>query len=108
MGALPATLISMIAQGVAAGDHRLMHHVNHWCPPRWLRLWMLTATRCGDGWLWYAVGAIVALYGGPHRWEALAASTLAVAVGVVLFLKLKRICNRKRPCALEPNCWASL
>ena len=69
---------------------------------------MLAATRGGDGGLWYALGLAVALYGGPLRFHALLASTLAVAAGVALFLELKRLFRRKRPCALEPHCWAEL
>jgi len=93
---------------VEAGDHGLMRRVNRWRAPRWLRLWMIAATRGGDGWLWYATGLIVALFGGPERFPALAAATLAAALGTGLFLKLKRTFGRKRPCALEPHCWATL
>jgi undecaprenyl-diphosphatase len=93
---------------LSAGDHRLMRRVNRWTPPRWMRLWMVAATRGGDGWLWYGVGAAVALDGGPARFRALLAAVLAVSVGIALFLSLKRICGRKRPCALEPHSWATL
>ena len=93
---------------VAVGDHRIMRRVNRWRPPQWLRLWMIAATRGGDGWLWYAVGTIVALVGGSDRFRALAASVVAVSVGIALFLSLKRAFGRKRPCALEPHCWATL
>src|SRR3984957_4696924 len=93
---------------VAVGDHRLMRRVNRWQPPRWLRLWMIAATRGGDGWLWYAMGTVVALVGGSERFRALLAAVLAVSVGIALFLNLKRACGRKRPCALEPHCWATL
>jgi undecaprenyl-diphosphatase len=89
-------------------DHGIMRHLNRWRAPRWLRLWMLAATRGGDGWLWYGVGLVVALYGGPDRFRALAACGLAVGTGVAFFLKLKRICRRKRPCGIEPHCWATL
>jgi len=93
---------------VATRDHRLMIRVNHWRPPKWLRLWMLAATRGGDGGLWYALGLVVALYGGPQRFHALLASILAIAAGIALFLELKRLFRRPRPCALEPHCWAHL
>lgn len=89
-------------------DHRLMRKVNRWRAPKWLRLWMMAATRGGDGWLWYAMGAVVALLGGPNRVPALAAAGAAVAVGIALFLNLKRVCGRKRPCAIEPHCWSQL
>ena len=89
-------------------DHRLMRRLNRWTPPRWMRLWMVAATRGGDGWLWYAVGVVVAFVGGPERFRALLAAVLAVSVGIVLFLNLKRACGRKRPCAMEPHSWTTL
>jgi undecaprenyl-diphosphatase len=85
-----------------------MRRVNRWTPPRWMRLWMVAATRGGDGWLWYGVGLVVALSGGPERFRALLAAALAVSVGIALFLGLKRGCGRKRPCAMEPHSWATL
>ncbi len=85
-----------------------MRRVNRWTPPRWLRLWMVAATRGGDGLLWWAVGLAVFLEGGPERFRAILAAALAVSLGIVLFLHLKRACNRKRPCAMEPHCWAKL
>ena len=93
---------------VELGDHRLMRQVNRWRPPRWLRLWMIAATRCGDGWLWYGIGGVVALFGGPERFAALLATATAVGTGIAVFLKLKRAFGRKRPCAMEPHCWATL
>lgn len=89
-------------------DHRIMLRVNRWTAPRWLRLWMVAATRCGDGWLWYVTGAAVAACGGAQRFRALAAVLLATTAGIALFLKMKKICGRKRPCAIEPHCWATL
>src|ERR1700729_733790 len=97
-----------VVRMVAAGDYRLMRRVNRWRAPRWLRVWMIAATRGGDGWLWYAMGLVVALAGGPERFRALGAAATATALGIGLFLKLKRAFGRKRPCALEPHCWATL
>ena len=93
---------------VAVGDHRIMRRVNGWRPPRWLRLWMMAATRGGDGWLWYAMGLVIVMLGGSERFRALLAAVVAVSFGIALFLKLKRAFGRKRPCALEPHCWATL
>jgi len=89
-------------------DHGLMIRVNRWRAPQWLRLWMMAATRGGDGWLWYATGAMVALFGGHGRWAALASAVAAVSLGIALFLRLKRAFGRRRPCAMEPHCWATL
>ena len=96
------------ATWVTTRDHHLMQRVNHWPAPRWLRVWMLASTRGGDGWLWLGISLLVALFGGPQRSHALAASWLAVGAGVALFMKLKRTIGRKRPCELEPHCWAKL
>ncbi len=93
---------------VETRDHLLMRRVNRWTPPRWMRLWMVAATRGGDGWLWYAMGTAVALDGGPARFRAVLAAVLAVSVGILLFVQLKRSCHRRRPCAMEPHCWATL
>ncbi len=89
-------------------DERLMRRVNRWQAPRWLRLWMIAATRGGDGGLWYGVAMIIALFGGVDRVEAVGAAALAIGSGIVIFLKLKRVIGRRRPCALEPHCWATL
>jgi undecaprenyl-diphosphatase len=85
-----------------------MIRVNRWRAPRWLRLWMMAATRGGDGWLWYATGAMVALFGGRGRGAALVSAVAAVSLGIALFLTLKRAFGRRRPCAMEPHCWATL
>lgn len=93
---------------IASGDHRLMHTVNRWQPPRWIRLWMICATRGGDGWLWYAMGLVILFLGGADRWLALGSAGLAACAGILAFLKLKRVTGRKRPCTIEPSCWAQL
>jgi undecaprenyl-diphosphatase len=89
-------------------DHRLMRRVNHWRAPRWIRLWMICATRGGDGWVWYALGLAVLLFGGPERFPAIGAAGLAAGTGIGAFLVLKKVSGRKRPCAIEPHCWATL
>lgn len=93
---------------IATGDRRLMRRVHRWHAPNWIRVWMLCATRGGDGWLWYAIGLIVALFGGPHRFEAVGSAALAAGAGVAVFLRIKKMAGRSRPCAIEPHCWASL
>lgn len=89
-------------------DHGLMRRVHRWTPPRWVRLWMLAATRAGDGWLWYALGVALLLFGGTERRAAFAAAGAAALAGVGLFLVLKRASGRRRPCAIERHCWARL
>ena len=101
-------MAASVLQWLETRDQRLMRRVNRWAPPQWMRLWMVAATRGGDGWLWYAMGLAIALAGGPERFRALIAAVLAVSVGIALFIQLKRICHRRRPCTMEPHCWATL
>ncbi len=89
-------------------DHQLMNRVNRWPAPRWIRVWMICATRGGDGWLWYTIGAMILLFGGEMRLRAVAAAVIAEAVGVTLFLRLKKTANRKRPGVYQAHCWATL
>jgi len=95
-------------QFIAIGDHKLMRRVNKWPAPRWIRLWAIAATRAGDGWLWYLTGLAVLLFGGESRFTATAAAGSAAVVGIGIFVSLKKISGRKRPCELEPHCWARL
>jgi len=89
-------------------DHGLMHRVHRWRAPRWVRVWMLCATRGGDGWLWYAMALIVLLFGGAERFRAVGAGALAAGAGIALFLQLKKAAGRRRPCVFEPHCWSTL
>src|SRR3954452_10332757 len=93
---------------IAARDHRLMRKVNQWLAPKWIRLWAISATRAGDGWLWYLAGLLVLLFGGENRFTAVAAAGSSAFVGFCTFVSIKKISGRKRPCAIEPHCWARL
>jgi undecaprenyl-diphosphatase len=97
-----------VAGFIEVRDFRLMRRVHRWRPPLWVRLWMLGASRLGDGWIWYGLGLIILLRGGPARFAAVGTSALAAFGGILLFRALKRISGRKRPCALEPHCWANI
>lgn len=89
-------------------DYRLMRRMNRWRAPRWFRYWMIAATRMGDGWLWYTLGAMLLLYGGPQRFAAVSSAGAAAIFGVFVFKALKRLSQRPRPCQLEPHCWSKV
>ncbi len=93
---------------ISARDHELMRQVQRWPAPQWIQWWMIGATRGGDGWLWAVLTGIILLFGGEKRIAALAAAGLALVAGVLVFKALKRLTGRKRPCDLEPHCWANL
>lgn len=89
-------------------DHRLMRRVHQWRPPHWFRMYMVFATRLGDGWLWYGIGTLIAIFGGPHRFRAVWAIGAAAGIGILLFRVVKLISRRRRPCEIEPHCWSSM
>ncbi len=95
-------------QFIATRDHRLMRKVNKWPAPKWIRLWAIAATRAGDGWLWYLTGLSVLLFGGDDRLTAIACAGSAALVGIGVFKSLKKLSGRRRPCEIEPHCWAKL
>jgi undecaprenyl-diphosphatase len=89
-------------------DHRLMRRMNRWRAPRWIRYWMIAATRMGDGWLWYGLGAMLLLYGGPQRFYAVGSAGAAALTGIAVFKALKKLSQRPRPCQIEPHCWSKV
>jgi undecaprenyl-diphosphatase len=93
---------------ISTRDHNLMRRLNGWRPPRWVRIWMILASRVGDGWLWYAIGLILLLFGGPNRFLAVGAATISAVLSVTLFLRLKELAHRTRPCAIERCSWSTL
>jgi|SRR5271165_7155363 len=93
---------------VTRRDHRVMMRANNWLPPRWVRIWAMTATRAGNGWLWYAIGICVLLFGDRNRFRVVGSCGLAGGASVLLFMWVKRLTGRKRPCEVEPHRWANL
>jgi len=100
--------MTLSRSSLAAPDYFLMHRLNRWRPPRWIRVWMLAASRAGDGWLWWCCGLAVLVSHDSARHQAIGAAALAVVTGILIFKILKRSVGRSRPCALEPHCWANL
>src|SRR5229473_2145157 len=89
-------------------DHRLMQRMNRWRAPRWIRIWMIAATRMGDGWIWYGLGMMLLVYGGAQRFSAIGAAGSAAVLGIFVFKALKKLSQRPRPCQIEPHCWSKV
>src|SRR5215467_3107068 len=89
-------------------DYRVMRRMNRWRAPRWIRYWMIAATRMGDGWLWYGLGAMLLIFGGAQRYAAVASAGSAALAGILVFKVLKRLSQRPRPCQFEPHCWSKV
>jgi len=98
----------MVRSLITKGDHSVMRRANNWEAPRWVRLWVISATRGGDGWLWYAMGLAILILGGKTRFEAVGAAGLSSVLSILLFQWLKRLTGRRRPCHIQPHCWATL
>jgi len=98
----------MVRSLITKSDHSVMRRANNWEAPRWVRLYVISSTRGGDGWLWYAMGLAILLFGGEPRFQALGAAGVSAALSVLLFAWLKRLTGRRRPCQIAPHCWATL
>jgi undecaprenyl-diphosphatase len=98
----------MVRSLITKGDHSVMRRANNWEAPRWVRLYVIGSTRGGDGWLWYAMGLAILVLGGKTRFEAMGAAGVSSTLSILLFICLKRLTGRRRPCQIEPHCWATL
>ena len=86
---------------VAASDDRFATRMRGWRPPRWFRLFMLWATRLGDGWGWIALFAVLLL--GAHAYREVLTGCLAASLAGAAFVLLKRHFKRARPCDGAPH-----
>lgn len=82
---------------VEASDFRISGRLLEWRPPRWFRVFMVSATRAGDGWLWLAVGLALAA-GGSDGHRVLGAAAVAAGLANILQVVVKRRFRRTRPC----------
>ena len=82
---------------VLASDDRLSGRLLEWRPPRWVRYWMLTATRLGDGSLWLLVAALLAA-SGNRGLQVLAAAAVSAGLANALLVLVKGRVRRPRPC----------
>lgn len=99
---------SKAVSNLSAADYSVMRRLHRWHAPRWVRWWMIASTRCGDGWFWAFCGAAILASHEPDKNAALLAAATAAAAGILLFMILKKVVGRRRPCGLEPHCWATL
>jgi undecaprenyl-diphosphatase len=98
----------MVRSLITKSDYSVMRRANNWEAPRWVRVYVTSATRVGDGWLWYAMGLAIVMLGGKTRFEAVGAAGVSSVLSILLFVWLKRLTGRRRPCQIEPHCWATL
>lgn len=94
--------MSALLDSVHASDLRVSDRMRAWAPPRWFRVWMIAATRFGDGagWIAVALGLLAAAREGR---AAAASGTVAALLASAAFMALKRRFRRRRPCDLAPH-----
>jgi undecaprenyl-diphosphatase len=85
---------------IDTGDRRFSGRLADWNPPRWFRFWMITATRLGDGWLWFFIALSLL---AAHDYRVLTAAGLACSAANVVMIFLKRKFRRSRPGANRTN-----
>jgi undecaprenyl-diphosphatase len=103
--------VSVLAY-VLQSDDRLSDRLFAWHPPRWVRLWMLWASRLGDGWLWLLVALLLAA-AGPAGMPVLAPVALSAGCANLVLVLVKGRIRRPRPCegkrpvafAVDPLAW---
>jgi len=94
--------VSAVLAFVSQRDERLSRKLKEWRPPRLLRLWLLWATRLGDGWLWFAT-ALPLMGGGGRSHRVLAAAAVSAGCANATIVFLKRRFRRTRPAPHVPN-----
>ena len=87
-------------------DRGLTDWINAWAAPAWGRVWMLVASRLGNGWLWWTRGFVILLDGGRQRYRVLVAGGVAVGVAQGIGRLLKIAVSRERPCEARTHVWA--
>jgi len=95
--------VSRVLSLVTDGDFAVSGRLVAWAPPRWFRVWMLWASRLGDGWLWILTGMLLLLAGSSRSHRTLAAMAVAMGLANLLLVLLKRHIHRRRPCDYARN-----
>jgi undecaprenyl-diphosphatase len=90
--------MSRVLSYVNERDFRVNDRLLAWAPPRWFRLWMLWASRLGDGWLWLLTGALLLLSGSSLGLRTLSAVAVAMGIANVSLVLMKKRFRRPRPC----------
>jgi undecaprenyl-diphosphatase len=94
--------VNAVLAFVSREDERVSGRLQEWRPPRPLLIWMLWATRLGDGWLWIATGLLLMAGGSPYH-RVLAAAAVSAGCANASIIVLKRRFRRTRPAPNAPN-----
>ncbi len=86
-----------------AAEYRLCRQLNRGAGPRWLRLLFRSASRLGDGIVWYVLVALLPLMYGAAALRPAIAMALTGIVGLLIYKWLKQTLVRERPFMRHPG-----
>jgi undecaprenyl-diphosphatase len=89
----PAALLLRVAHS----DDWVSERVGRWRTPAWVEVFLIAATRLGDGWAWLAVLVIAAGPAGHAPGRALSETASAIVAVNVAQVGLKQAFRRTRP-----------
>jgi hypothetical protein len=75
---------------VAHSDDWVSGRIHGWRPPRWVQVWMVAATRLGDGWVWLALVVLAPARGDGRTAHVLAEALVAIVAVNTAQVALKR------------------
>ena len=78
-------------------EYRMCRRLNRGCDHRAIRLFFMTASRLGDGVIWYALMLALPFFYGARGLEVAAVMLASGAVGLAFYKFLKRTFVRERP-----------
>jgi undecaprenyl-diphosphatase len=101
---LAGQVVDYYASHVTPLEARWMRRICSLNRHNWLRLSMVGSSRLGDWPLWLVSGVVLFAVGGTRLRCAVLASSCAIFASVLLFMAIKNLIGRPRPCEV----WANL
>lgn len=83
-------------------EHHWCLQLNGWCTYRAVRLYFKAVSRLGDGVFWYAMMAVLAVFGGEAGLHAAAHMAVVGGIAAILYRRMKGFFRRARPCHRDP------
>lgn len=75
----------------------VMYRLNHVNAIRGLRRLFAISSRLGNGIAWYALAALIAVFGGHDAWLAMAVMLISAGLGLAIYASIKHLTARPRP-----------
>ena len=92
----------MTRSALVQREHHWCLQVNGWCTHRAGRLYFKAVSRLGDGVFWYAMMAVLAVFGGVEGLHAAAHMAVVGGIAAILYRRMKGFFRRARPCHRDP------